>query len=154
MIGPGERSSPKLGSRCTGGRMADEIFGPFVGQWAILLTTYRRDGTPVGTAVNVVVEADHAYFRTWDTSGKLKRLRNDPEVSIAPSTPGGRPTGPATKAYARILEGKEANHARRLLARKYPIMHGILVPLVHRLRGYTTMHVELKLSDGAMRDFD
>jgi uncharacterized protein len=41
---------------------------PFVHQWAVLLTTYRRDGTPVGTPVNIAVEGDHAYVRTWDTS--------------------------------------------------------------------------------------
>jgi len=154
MIEPGGRPSPGLGSLYTGSRMATETLDPFVGQWAILLTTYRRDGTPVGTAVNVVVEGDHAYFRTWYTSGKLKRLRNNPDISFAPSTPGGRPTGPAIRARARILEGEESAHASRLLDRKYPIMHRILVPLVHRLRGYTTMHIELKLSDGAMQNHD
>jgi hypothetical protein len=33
--------------------------------------------------------------------------------------------------------------AGRLLASKYPALHGLLVPLVHRLRGNKTMHVEL-----------
>ena len=28
---------------------ATQILEPFVGQWAVLLTTYKRDGTPVGT---------------------------------------------------------------------------------------------------------
>jgi Sigma-70 region 2 len=32
---------------------------------------------------------------------------------------------------------------RKLLASKYPALHGLLVPLVHRLRGNKTMHVEL-----------
>jgi uncharacterized protein len=117
---------------------------PFVEQWAVLLTTYKRDGTPVGTAVNIVVEGNHAYFRTWDTAWKLKRIRNNPEVEFAPSTALGRPTGPEIQARARILEGEESAHAGRLLARKYPVSHGILVPLVHRLRGNKTMHVELR----------
>ena len=47
---------------------ATRALEPFVGQWAALLTTYKRDGTPVGTAVNIVVEDDHAYFRTCDTA--------------------------------------------------------------------------------------
>ena len=58
---------------------AAQILDPFVEQWAVLLTTYKRDGTPVGTAVNIVVEGDHAYFRTWDTAWKLKRIRNNPD---------------------------------------------------------------------------
>ena len=123
---------------------AAQILEPFVKQWAILLTTYKRDGTPVGTAVNVVVEGDHAYFRTWDTAWKFRRIRNNPDVQFAPCTPLGKPTGPAIRAHARVLEAEEADRARRLLARKYPVMHGVMVPLVHRLRGNKTMHVELK----------
>jgi PPOX class probable F420-dependent enzyme len=123
---------------------------PFVGKWAVLLNTYKRDGTPVGTAVNIVVEGDHAYFRTWDTAWKLRRIRNNPEVEFAPSTPLGRPTAPAIQARARVLEGKESAHAGRLLARKYPAMHGLLVRLVHRLRGNKTMHVELIPDPGGL----
>lgn len=119
-----------------------EILEPLVKHWAVLLTTYKRDGTPVGTAVNIVVEGDLAYFRTWDTAWKLRRIRNYPEVEFAPSTALGRPTAPAIQARARVLEGEESARAGRLLARKYPAMHGLLVPLVHRLRGNRTMHVE------------
>jgi PPOX class probable F420-dependent enzyme len=115
----------------------------FVGQWAVLLTTYRRDGTPVGTAVNIVVDGNLAYFRTWDTAWKLTRIRNIPEVQFAPSTARGKPTAPAIQARARVLEGEESARAARLLARKYPALHGLLVPLVHRLRGNKTIHVEL-----------
>ena len=122
---------------------ATQILEPFVKQWAILLTTYKRDGTPVGTAVNIAVEGDHAYFRTWDTAWKLKRIGNDPEVEFVPCTPLGRPKGPTIRACARVLEGEESAHAGQLLARKYPVMHGFLVPLVHRLRKNTTMHIEL-----------
>ncbi len=120
-----------------------EILEPLVKQWAVLLTTYKRDGSPVGTAVNIVVEGDRAYFRTWDTAWKLRRIRNNPEVEFAPSTALGRPTGRAIQARATVLEGEESARAGRLLARKYPAMHGLLVPLVHRLRGNKTMHVQL-----------
>ena len=66
---------------------ATQILEPFVGQWAVLLTTYKRDGTPVGTAVNIAVEGDRAYFRTWDTAWKLRRIRNNPRVQFAPPRP-------------------------------------------------------------------
>ena len=122
---------------------ATQTLEPLVGPWAVLLTTYKRDGTPVGTAVNIVVEGDRAYFRTWDTAWKLRRLRNNPEVEFAPSTARGRPTAPAIVARATVLEGEESSRAGRLLASKYPALHGLLVPLVHRLRGDKSMHVEL-----------
>ena len=116
---------------------------PFARQQTVLLTTYRRDGTPVGTPVNIVVEDDRAFVRTWDTAGKCKRIRNNAEVEIAPSTFRGRPTGPAIHARAKILSDSESAFASQALARKYPLLHGIIVPLVHRLRGYKTRYIEL-----------
>jgi uncharacterized protein len=120
----------------------------FVGQWAVLLTTYKRDGTPIGTPVNIAVDGNRAFVRTFDTAWKLKRIHNNPEVEIAPSTWRGRPTGPAIRARARLLEGEESAYAGRLLVRKHPILHRILVPLVHRLRGNETVHIELRPLDG------
>ena len=116
---------------------------PFVREDTVLLTTFRRDGTPVGTPVHLAVEGDRAFVRTFDSAGKLKRIRNNPVVEVAPSTIGGTPIGPAIRARARVLDGQEAEHASRLLARKYPIIHGFLIPLAHRLRGNRTMHIEL-----------
>jgi uncharacterized protein len=121
-------------------------FAPFARQRTVLLTTFRRDGTPVKTPVNIAVDGDHAFIRTWDTAGKAKRIRNNPEVTIAPSTVRGRPTGPSIPAHARILTGVESARAGRLLAGKHPILHGVLVPLGHRLRGSTTIHIELTRS--------
>ncbi len=128
------------------------ILEPFLKQWAVLVTTFKRDGTSVGTAVNIVVEGDHAYFRTWDTAWKFRRIRNNPEAEFAPCTPLGRPTGPPIVAHARRLEGEESARAGRLLARKYPLMHGIMVPLVHRLRGNRTVHVELRPVEDSHQD--
>lgn len=123
--------------------MAAPTLEPFVRQWAVLLTTYRRDGTPVGTPVSIAVDEDRAFVRTWDTAGKFKRIRNNPEVEVAPSTVLGRPTGPAIRARARVLKGDESARAARYLARKHPVPHGLLVPAVHRLRGNETVHLEL-----------
>jgi PPOX class probable F420-dependent enzyme len=120
---------------------------PLIRQGTILLTTYRRDGTPVGTPVHVAVEGDRAFVRTWDTTWKLKRLRRNPVVEVRPSTPSGRPTGPEIRVRARVLEGEESANAGRMLARKYPVLHGHLIPLVHRLRGNETVHIELRPMD-------
>ena len=116
---------------------------PFVDQNTVLLTTYRRDGTGVGTPVHIAVDGDRAFIRTWDTAWKLKRIRNNPEVEVAPSTVGGKPTGPAIHARARVLDGAGSKYAAEMLARKYPILHGVLIPRLHRLRGNRTMHIEL-----------
>ncbi len=93
--------------------------------------------------MHIAVDGDLAFVRTWDTTWKLKRIRNNPEVEVAPSTARGKPTGPAIHARARVLGGGESAYAGRALARKYPILHGFLIPLVHRLRGNETIHIEL-----------
>lgn len=70
---------------------------PFERQGAILLTTYKRDGTGVGTPMNIAVDGDHAYFRTYGDAWKTKRMRNFPEVEICPSTWRGGPPGPPSR---------------------------------------------------------
>jgi hypothetical protein len=44
-----------------------------------------------------------------------------------------------------LLTGAEADRARRLLARKHPVLHGVLVPLYHKVKGLTTLFYELTL---------
>ncbi|HEU5159343.1 MAG TPA: PPOX class F420-dependent oxidoreductase [Streptosporangiaceae bacterium] len=121
----------------------------FEHQKTVLLTTFKRDGTPVGTPVSIVVRDGRAYFRTWHTSGKAKRLNNNPEVEVAPfrdrfglPTGQGTQTGPAIRGKARLLDDAEARPIRRELARKYPVLQRWLVPLNHKMKGVRTLHYE------------
>jgi PPOX class probable F420-dependent enzyme len=107
------------------------------------LQTRKRDGSWVTTPVNPLVEDEHVFFRTWDTSGKAKRLRNFTEVRFAPSTARGRPTGAWMRGRATLLEGDEAAHAAALINRRYPLLQGVAVRLFHRLRKYHTLHYRI-----------
>jgi hypothetical protein len=100
----------------------------------------------VPTPVSIAVDPDptKGYVRTWSTAGKAKRIGHNPRVTVAPSTFRGRITGVEVEAVARLLSGPESDHARLLLRRKHPIMHGVLVPLGHRLRRYETQHYEVR----------
>jgi PPOX class probable F420-dependent enzyme len=108
---------------------------PFINQWAVLLTSYPRDGTPVGTPVSVAVDGDRALLRSPASGWKVKRMRNNPRVEIAPCTARGRPTGPGVHALARPLAGDEARLAARALRRKHPVRA--------RLRVYSLYRMEL-----------
>lgn len=119
------------------------VLQPFVRQPTVLLHTRKRDGTWVPTPVNIAVEGEHAYIRTYGKSGKAKRLRNFPEVRFCPSTSRGQPTGTTVTAHARLLEGDENRHASTLVARKHKFLHGVVVPLTHRLWRTSTLHYEL-----------
>jgi PPOX class probable F420-dependent enzyme len=121
----------------------DHLLAPFVRARAVLLRTRKRDGSWVGTPVSIVVEDDHAYFRTFARSGKAKRVRNFPEVEFAPSTFRGRPIGPFVSARATLLRGEPDHHASQLIAGKHPVLHGVFVPLAHRLQRQETQHYEL-----------
>jgi uncharacterized protein len=65
----------------------------------VCLTTFRRDGTPVGTALWIVEDGDHLYVWTGSQTGKVKRARN----SLAPATRRGKPPWPAVPARAAIV---------------------------------------------------
>ncbi|MFI8433746.1 PPOX class F420-dependent oxidoreductase [Streptomyces sp. NPDC079020] len=125
---------------------ASRELAPFVKQYAVLLSTRRQDGSAADTPVNIAVEGDHAFIRTFSSAWKVERMRNHPEVEIAPCTVRGRPTGPRIRAYARLLRAgtKENTHAARMMSRKYPVMHGVLVPLAHRLKRDRTLHYEVR----------
>jgi uncharacterized protein len=111
---------------------------PLERRWAVLLRTRKRDGSWVGTPVNLAVDGERAYFGTPANSWKVRRLRNFDEVKVAPSTLRGQPTGPALSARARLLEGDEARAAERILVRRHPIVHRFVVPLELRLKGRPT----------------
>jgi uncharacterized protein len=119
---------------------------PFVKQYAVLLTSYKRDGTGVGTPVSIAVEGDHAYVRTYAKAWKARRMRNNPEIELAPCTLRGRPTGPTIKARVRLLDqdSEEYRHAAKLLSRKYPFMHGALVPFAHKVKRDRTLQYEVR----------
>ena len=119
-----------------------------LGTSTVLLETKRKDGTWVPTPVSLVTEGAHLYFRSYDASGKAKRLRNFPDVRVAPATLRGRALGEPVPGRARLLHGDEAEHARALLARRFPLLHGRLVPWMHRRKGWTTLHYELVLDEG------
>lgn len=114
------------------------------GTGTILLTTYKRDGTPVPTPVSIAFDGDRAFFRSYDQAWKTKRLRHNARVEIAPATLRGKPTGPPVEAQATLLTGTQAQLAARALARRHRLLQAVLVPVAHRIKHYQTLHYELE----------
>jgi PPOX class probable F420-dependent enzyme len=115
--------------------------------WTVVLTTFKRDGTPVPTPVNLAIEDQRGYFRTYSKAWKTIRIRNQPEVEIAPSTFRGKPTGKSLTATARPLAGDEDAHARAAIGHRHPIFQRFLIPGLHKIARYTTVHYEVRFSD-------
>jgi len=84
-----------------------------------LLVTYRRDGTPVPTPVWAAPAGGLLYVRSERAAGKLKRLRNDSRLLVAPCTVRGKPLGAPFEARARMLAPAEEPVAEAALAARY-----------------------------------
>ncbi|MHB8234623.1 MAG: PPOX class F420-dependent oxidoreductase [Solirubrobacteraceae bacterium] len=84
-----------------------------------LLVTYRRDGTPVPTPVWAARDDGVLYVRTERASGKVKRLRNDARLLVAPCTVRGEPLGLPFEATAQVLAPEREPRAERTLSRRY-----------------------------------
>ncbi len=111
----------------------------------MVLTTFKRDGTPVDTPVSVAVAGERIFFRSYTKAWKVKRLRRNPSVEVTPSTLLGKPRGRRFRARARLLHAQaDLAAAHSALARRQPVLQGLLVPLTHKLLGYTTVHYELE----------
>ncbi len=89
------------------------------GQRYISLATFRKTGVAVYTPIWFADDGDKLYFMTNSKLGKVKRLRNNPRVKIAPCTIRGKITGPEFSATARILPVEDGGRVRRAINAKY-----------------------------------
>jgi PPOX class probable F420-dependent enzyme len=93
------------------------------------LTSYRRDGTPVATPVWFVEDGGRLLVATGSRTGKVKRIRRDPTVSVAPCSALGALRGAPVEARARILPASARELVEPLLARKYRVDRILILPL-------------------------
>ncbi|MEU1980637.1 PPOX class F420-dependent oxidoreductase [Nocardia sp. NPDC019395] len=99
----------------------------------VLLTTYKKDGSPVGTPVWVAPEGERLLVWTNATSWKVKRIRRRPEVTVQVSDNRGRPVGEEVySGAAEILDPAGTERTRDIVARKYGIL-GTLAIRGHKL---------------------
>lgn len=122
------------------GSTTDPRLKPLLQQKTVRLNTFRKDGTPGGTPVSVVIDGDHLYVRSFAKALKTRRIARDQRVEIAPSDARGNASGVPMSGKARLLTGAENLEAARLLRRKYPFLHGLIVPTAHRLGRSKTGH--------------
>lgn len=81
-----------------------EPFAPLQVSRVALLTTFRRNGQGVATPVGIRLAAGKAYFTTWSTTGKVKRLAHNPQVTLAPCNRMGKVLGSSIEGIARLRE--------------------------------------------------
>jgi uncharacterized protein len=95
-------------------------FGHLEGHKYALLVTYKRSGEAVPTPVWFGVdEAGLFYCRTGKLATKVKRIRNNPKVKVAPCSVRGVPKGPYAAGTARIVDAAGQERAERAIQSNY-----------------------------------
>jgi uncharacterized protein len=94
-------------------------FDSLAGHGYCLLVSFRRTGDAVPTPVWFGLEDGQVYVRTDAASAKVRRIRREPRVLVAPCDRSGRPLGPAVEGRARVLPEAEHAHAERALDANY-----------------------------------
>ena len=79
----------------------------FEGENVISLETYRRNGEPVRTPVWFLKENGILYVHTDDSTGKVRRIRQNPKVRVAPSHFRGKPKADYVDARAELETSPE-----------------------------------------------
>jgi uncharacterized protein len=87
----------------------------------VSITTFRRDGSPVATPVWMVADGVRMYVWTGAQTGKAKRIRRNPDVTLAPCTMRGTVTGPSVPARAQIVQSADRPDVWRLFLAKYSL---------------------------------
>jgi PPOX class probable F420-dependent enzyme len=111
----------------------------------VSLTSYRKDGTPVATPLWVVRDGDALAVWTPTDSWKVKRIRRNPQVTVAPCQFRGQLTGDPVPGRAEVMSAEDTQRVRDLLRRKYGLT-GRLTLWGSRLRRGLSGTVGIRIS--------
>lgn len=101
----------------------------------VYFTTYKKDGTAVGTPVWAALDGDAMVIWSATDTWKVKRARRNPQVTVAKCDSRGGKRGQEYTGTAEILDPAGTDHVRAVLAKKYGIVGRIAVYGSRYLRG-------------------
>lgn len=84
-----------------------------------VVVSFRKTGQPIATPVWFGSDGTRLYFRTLTQGYKVRRMRRNPEVWVAPCTTRGKPTGPPFRGKARVLTPEESEYAEAEIQRNF-----------------------------------
>jgi hypothetical protein len=99
--------------------MNTEKLAPFRDGKYISIETFKKNGAGIKTPVWYVLHEGRFYVYTEADAWKVKRIRNNGRVRIAPCDMRGNVKGDWIEARAQIVSGDEEKIANRLLDEKY-----------------------------------
>jgi PPOX class probable F420-dependent enzyme len=90
------------------------------------LTTFKKDGSAVATPVWLVREGDGLLVTTQASSAKVRRIRNNPHVLLAPCDARGRMKGEQLAGLAALQDPVETERITSLIRKRYGFLGWIL----------------------------
>jgi len=91
----------------------------FSKQKYINLETYKNDNTSVKTPVWFVIDKGLVYIITRESTGKVKRLKNNQNVRVVPCSFKGEIKNEWVNGKAQKVTGSEADNVIKLRKKKY-----------------------------------
>lgn len=89
----------------------------------ISITTFRKSGEGVSTPVWVTRDGEALYVITGAESGKVKRMRNNPKIEVAPCDVRGKTTGPSVDATGELLDAAGTVQVEKRVSKKFGLMY-------------------------------
>jgi PPOX class probable F420-dependent enzyme len=120
-------------------------FNQLTQQQYVSLETFRKNGTGVKTPVWFVQDGDTLFVRTIANSGKVKRIRSNGHLNIAPCKSDGTLIGEWIAANAcEVTDQATYQKVDQLLGKKYGLVKKMFA-LASALQGrqYTVLEIEL-----------
>ena len=113
-------------------RPAADLETLFPGRF-LSVTSFKRDGTGVATPVWFVSDGRRLLALTDLHSGKVRRVRRDPRVLVAPCRADGKLRRDPVPAHAQVLtSASELEQVQKLLLERYRVSYRVVM-LVYRL---------------------
>ena len=104
---------------------AADLEALFPGRY-LSVTSFMRDGTGVATPVWFVSDAGRLFALTDLHSAKVRRIRRDSRVLVAPCRAGGKLRSEPLQARAEVLTAThELERVQRLLIERYKVSYRV-----------------------------
>jgi PPOX class probable F420-dependent enzyme len=119
------------------------------GQRFVSLTTFKKDGAAVATPMWIGRDGDHLFVWTPADSWKIKRVKNDPRVVLAPCGLSGKVREGAipVDGVAEVIdEPATVQRLAGVIRRKYGLMFRVVTFLERLLAGKQKPRLILRIA--------
>lgn len=118
------------------------MLSEFSGHKYVNMETVKKNGSVVRTPVWFVQDDYGIYVRTYSNSGKVKRLRANGRLRVAPCDFEGRLLGDWVEMNHEFLSGEEEKRIEKMFFKKYGIQ-ARLTSILAQLKGKKYIHLRL-----------